>query len=933
MSSSPPADHDRHTIDPAEPLRGFVLCCTSIPPEQRVRQPATVPPPFVYPANSCVLSWQTDIGNKVAELGGIHKYDLTPDCTHLIVGNYDTPKYRHVARERPDVKAMDAAWIEALSELWRNDDEIDFWALEKEYQLKALERCGASLSSPEARQSLLVCLTGFGEQRDKIAETITANGGRYTGDLTRKCSHLIVSKPEGKKFSAAKSWGVYTVTLAWLDQTIERGMILDEEKFDPLLPAEEQGVGAWIKKDLKRTSLGKRSRSGTANPGEDGGRKLRKTASMKLNSQRNSIWGDILGRSTSREYSFAKESPVDEPTQDATHSDLAVGRDESAGIFSNCIFTTHGCDEARQRVLEESIVPLGGLMVRTLDEVVSYPAPAQPFYRFLVVPQLSQPDTHPQVPADKVHVVTQYYIERCLHSKSFLHPNSSVFGRPFPRYPIPGFSDLTICSSSFTGIELNQVARSVAQLGAKYDEEFKRTTSLVLCRSLPAMRKDKRNFALEWGVPVVSLDWLVECISTGYNVPIDDYIFPEFKDAYASRRRGDRRQTSKKPGRTSQSRPSEPTPTVVKPDTPALPRGQGVDSTGFERDSDEKSDSSKSIPAVKQEDTYTSADFMTARSRPVDTFARDSDAPLSELSSASVNKSPSPPKIAGGAATRTRSEPSKKQAAVDKPARASRLPSAPPVDPIGETWKDADADRTPREPMAKPTRTRSEPSTKEADEDEPTRAHRGPSAPPVDPGVETRKNPQADRDTLKAEEEARKKAKAAERQALASTINSILCSTTSVADADRPGAHTQAPPSRIRTRRILGRAISNVSNASSAASVDGPGGPGGGSNGATRPAPETLRAIAAPPVGDADADDDDVDGARDAQPPPATQLEYGDDEARGHKQALMDRMRGGGSGGDALKAASAPAAVAAMVGGPVVAEGPASSGRRALRKR
>ncbi|KAL3956038.1 hypothetical protein ACCO45_008884 [Purpureocillium lilacinum] len=890
MSSSPPADHDRHTIDPAEPLRGFVLCCTSIPPEQR-----------------------TDIGNKVAELGGIHKYDLTPDCTHLIVGNYDTPKYRHVARERPDVKAMDAAWIEALSELWRNDDEIDFWALEKEYQLKALERCGASLSSPEARQSLLVCLTGFGEQRDKIAETITANGGRYTGDLTRKCSHLIVSKPEGKKFSAAKSWGVYTVTLAWLDQTIERGMILDEEKFDPLLPAEEQGVGAWIKKDLKRTSLGKRSRSGTANPGEDGGRKLRKTASMKLNSQRNSIWGDILGRSTSREYSFAKESPVDEPTQDATHSDLAVGRDESAGIFSNCIFTTHGCDEARQRVLEESIVPLGGLMVRTLDEVVSYPAPAQPFYRFLVVPQLSQPDTHPQVPADKVHVVTQYYIERCLHSKSFLHPNSSVFGRPFPRYPIPGFSDLTICSSSFTGIELNQVARSVAQLGAKYDEEFKRTTSLVLCRSLPAMRKDKRNFALEWGVPVVSLDWLVECISTGYNVPIDDYIFPEFKDA----RRGDRRQTSKKPGRTSQS--------LVKPDTPALPRGQGVDSTGFERDSDEKSDSSKSIPAVKQEDTYTSADFMTARSRPVDTFARDSDAPLSELSSASVNKSPSPPKIAGGAATRTRSEPSKKQAAVDKPARASRLPSAPPVDPIGETWKDADADRTPREPMAKPTRTRSEPSTKEADEDEPTRAHRGPSAPPVDPGVETRKNPQADRDTLKAEEEARKRPR--QQSAKPSPRPSTPSS------AQPPPSPTQtAPPSRIRTRRILGRAISNVSNASSAASVDGPGGPGGGSNGATRPAPETLRAIAAPRRRRRCRRRRCRRRTRRAAPP-ATQLEYGDDEARGHKQALMDRMRGGGSGGDALKAASAPAAVAAMVGGPVVAEGPASSGRRALRKR
>ncbi|KAJ6439871.1 integral membrane protein [Purpureocillium lavendulum] len=859
MSSSPSADDDRHSIDPAEPLRGFVVCCTSIQPEQR-----------------------TDIGNKVAELGGIHKYDLTPDCTHLIVGDYKTPKYRHVARERPDVKAMDATWIEALSELWRNDDEVDFWALEKEYQLKPLERCGVSVDSP-TRQSLLVCLTGFGEQRDKIAETITANGGRYTGDLTRKCSHLIVSKPEGKKFSAAKSWDVYTVTLAWLEQSVARGMILDEEKFDPLLPVEEQGVGAWVRKDLKRSSLGKRSRSGTANPAEEGGRKLRKTASMKLNSQRNSLWGDILGRSTSREYSFARDSPIDEPTQDATHSDLAVGRDESAGIFSNCVFATHGCDEARQRVLEESIVPLGGLMVRSLEEVISYPAPAEPFYRFLIVPQLSQPDTHPQVPSDRVHIVTQYYIERCLHSKSFLHPNSSVFGRPFPKFPIPGFSDLTICGSSFTGIELNQVARSVAQLGATYDEEFKRSTSLVLCRALSGMRKDKRNFALQWGVPVVSLDWLVECISTGYNVPIDDYVFPEFKESYAARRRGDAQQT-RKPAKPSQPRPSKPTPTVVKPDASAPRKSLGVDSTGFERDSDDRSDSSKSIPAVKQEDTYTSADFLTARSRPVDTFARDSDAPLSELSSASVNKSPSPPKHAGGGPARTRSEPSATTTTTaSKPARASRRPSAPPADATAET-----------------------------------------------------RNSRAEREARKAEEEAaKKKAKAEERQVLSSTLTALTASMANNADRRTEG-HTQVPPAKPSGRRLFGRAVSNVSNASSG---DVAGGGGGGA--ALRTGLDSFRAVAAAvgrhdgdgdgdEDGDAAEDDDDNRRGRDAHPPPATQLEYGDEEARGHKQALMDKMRSeSGHHAVALKTASAPAVTPATAGEDA---GP-GGGRRALRKR
>ena len=60
---------------------------------------------------------KTDIGTKVADLGGDHKYDLTPNVTHLIAGDYDTPKYRHVAYERPDIKAMDAQWVEAVRDL------------------------------------------------------------------------------------------------------------------------------------------------------------------------------------------------------------------------------------------------------------------------------------------------------------------------------------------------------------------------------------------------------------------------------------------------------------------------------------------------------------------------------------------------------------------------------------------------------------------------------------------------------------------------------------------------------------------------------------------------------------------------------------------------------------------------------------------------
>jgi hypothetical protein len=98
-------------------------------------------------------------------MGGIHKYDLTPDVTHLIVGDYNTAKYRHVAKERPDIKPMAAGWIEAVRRLWVEDQYIDFAALEKAWMLQPFESSGGIPSSPNPaereRQRLVCCLTGF----------------------------------------------------------------------------------------------------------------------------------------------------------------------------------------------------------------------------------------------------------------------------------------------------------------------------------------------------------------------------------------------------------------------------------------------------------------------------------------------------------------------------------------------------------------------------------------------------------------------------------------------------------------------------------------------------------------------------------------------------------------------------------------------------
>lgn len=87
---------------------------------------------------------------QVAQMGAEHKYDLTSDVTHLIIGSVTTTKYQYVARERPDVKVVLPTFIQAVRDTWLAGEEPDVAALESEHRAPPL-------------YGLKICLTGFEE--------------------------------------------------------------------------------------------------------------------------------------------------------------------------------------------------------------------------------------------------------------------------------------------------------------------------------------------------------------------------------------------------------------------------------------------------------------------------------------------------------------------------------------------------------------------------------------------------------------------------------------------------------------------------------------------------------------------------------------------------------------------------------------------------
>ncbi|KAI1373061.1 hypothetical protein F4677DRAFT_236402 [Hypoxylon crocopeplum] len=832
MVSSPTPER---SFDPSKPFEGLVLCCTSVEADLR-----------------------TEIALRTVDLGGIHKYDLTPDVTHLIVGEYDTAKYRHVARERPDIKPMAAGWVEAVRELWLEDKEFDFDALEDTWRLKTFETGGGVPKSPikelRERTKLVCCLTGFedSETRVMIEEKVRANGGDYVGDLSRRVTHLIVCKPEGKKYVAARKWQIRTVSIEWLHDSVKRGMILNEECYDPTLPVEERGKGAWIKRDPRRGgSLGKRSRDGaTAPPADDGRRKLRKTASMKLMSQRDNVWGDILVNQSSLDLTHATTTAVAPDERPASvppleMADLAaptVGNQQVAdpshaqqiqgGVFSSCRFYVHDFPRHKQEIVRHHISSHDGQTSDSVEDAASSSHPEPMDRRYVIVPQTSQSSSYPRIP-EEMHIVTEFYVERCVHNKILFNPGDHVLGQPFPQFPIEGFGELTICTAGFRNEQLNQMEKAIVQLGAKYSERLNTQCSLLICPSLENVRKQKLDFAVLSKIPVVGADWIWRCITTGSIVPWDNFLFQGLAqkvpvdDEVPSRKDKDKLARSK----------SEPVPRKEPRPRPSLPATKhGIDMTAFDDDTPMPVPIPQETTAWEQdtdESNYDTAPSHLAESIGINPMT--AHAPLSEMTSNALNKSPSPSKIAPA------------------PRKLKRFPTGGEV---GDSESDGEFDV------------------------------------PIDPEKEDGVARNQDEDRQRQEQ-----AKAAEREEMSKRLNSLMSRDGTAQDGTSIKPQS-APKQQRRRRTILGRAASNVSTASSASAESSQHLSSSKSN-LRRTESLASRMDSIQPTASAfglldklmqHSEESNQATENGDSPPRATQIQYDNPEARQHRAAVLNRM-------------------------------------------
>jgi hypothetical protein len=315
------------------------------------------------------------------------------------------------------------------------------------------------------------------------------HGAEYHGDLTKIVTHLIAATPTGKKYEHAVNWRMKIVSWEWFEQSLQRGMTLDEDCYHPTKPIEERGYGAWDRRRNASPTLGKRSRdiepATLVNPRQ---RKLRRSASSKMGSQSEALWAGITAGGLERkpkeaddwtDEDLAKNLPrPDSPTASRLSNDAHVLVQDDAqpegpashappgptvlrdGIFqgravftwgfdsekvSNCCYQAvwTGLTSSKTKILQNHLGGNGATVIRqTID--LSALSSDDLKWGFVVVPHDVETDlTSLPGGAGAMTLVTNWWVERCVYTKALVDPTEHVLCRPFTKLSISGgFSDL-----------------------------------------------------------------------------------------------------------------------------------------------------------------------------------------------------------------------------------------------------------------------------------------------------------------------------------------------------------------------------------------------------------------------------------------------------------------------------------------------------------
>ena len=347
--------------------------------------------------------------------------------------------------------------------------------------------------------------------RESIRNDVRSNGADIHGDLTKSVTHLVAAAAEGKKYEAARHWNIKVVGYEWLQESIQRGMVLEESLYDPILAPQDRGKGAW-KKLAETATLGKRTRDdGNTVDSATSRRKLRRAMSSKLESQQETIWADIASASSDKPnqdewqapdmdsvYNAARPQgensgdltpdPTVEPFQKKralSESNRLMNPDTKArSLFQAALVYIHGFDAGKTGILQDHLLSHGARVCTKATSLSMELCDSR--NGFVLVPHDGPSDQLVSLPAlaGGLELATEWWLECCIAMKTLVNPNNNPLCRPFTHLRVDGkatsirlvicgrsadsevgFKGMTICSTGFKGVHLLHVTKVIDLMG------------------------------------------------------------------------------------------------------------------------------------------------------------------------------------------------------------------------------------------------------------------------------------------------------------------------------------------------------------------------------------------------------------------------------------------------------------------------------------
>ncbi|XP_022896632.1 DNA topoisomerase 2-binding protein 1 isoform X2 [Olea europaea var. sylvestris] len=165
---------------------------------------------------------KVEIEKLVTAMGGVLQTRASSDVSFVIVKNVLAQKYKWALNnlKKPIVT------INWLHQCWKEHRVVP----QESYRVLPFS-------------GLTICVSGIpADERRQMEKLVVQNGGKYSAELTKRCTHLICLTPEGDKYKVAKRWGhINIIARKWFDQSVLRRACLNEESY-PVLASSASSV-------------------------------------------------------------------------------------------------------------------------------------------------------------------------------------------------------------------------------------------------------------------------------------------------------------------------------------------------------------------------------------------------------------------------------------------------------------------------------------------------------------------------------------------------------------------------------------------------------------------------------------------------------------------------------------------------------------------